>query len=121
GDDQVLLRDLLLHQLDDLRVDLEVLQVDRRNAVLLAEEVGELVLLDRSDLDQGRADAGAVLLLLLLRLAQLLDGDEVLPDEQFTESAGRHAFALTSEAGRGRSRPLHLPANVPTERRGNSI
>jgi hypothetical protein len=69
----VLLGDLLLDQLDDLRVDLEILEVDRRDAVLLAEEVGELVLLDRPDLDQRRADAGAVLLLLLLRLAELLD------------------------------------------------
>jgi hypothetical protein len=95
-DDQVLLRNLLLHQLDDLRVDLEVLQVDRRDAVLLAEEVGELVLLDRSDLDQGGADPGAVLLLLLLRFAELLDRDQVFPDEQFTEAAGGHAFALPS-------------------------
>src|SRR5262249_35705238 len=58
-----------------------------------------LVLLDRSDLDQGRADAGSVLLLLLLRFAKLLDRDQILPDEQFTEAAGGHAFALTSEGG----------------------
>ena len=84
---------MLEGSLDDLRIDLEILQVDRRDAVLLAEEVGELVLLDGAHLDERRANAGAVSLLLFLGFAELLDRDQILSDEQFTQTAGGHALA----------------------------
>ena len=44
----VLARHLLGDQLDDVRVDLELVEVDRRDAVLLGEEVGELGLVEDS-------------------------------------------------------------------------
>ena len=84
-------RDLLGDQLDDLGVDLEVLQVDRRDAVLLGEEVGELGLLDEAELGQVVPEAAARLLLLVLRLLQLLQRDQVLADQQLTETSS-HAL-----------------------------
>ena len=85
-DDVVLLADLLRDELDDLRVDLEVVEVDRRDAVLLGEEVGELRLLDGADLDEVVADAAAGLGLLVLGLLELRHRDEVLADQQLAKS-----------------------------------
>ena len=65
----------------------------------LREEVGELRLLDGAGLDQRGADAGAGLLLLLLRLAQLLDGDQVLADEQLTKATGDMLRSLPLDSG----------------------
>ena len=88
-DDLVLLGDLLRDELEDRpgrsRTPSRLIA---GTPYCLREEVGELRLLDRSDLDQRGADAGAVLLLLLLRFAQLLERDQVLADEQFTEATG---------------------------------
>ena len=42
-DDLVLLADLARDELEDLGVDLVLVEVDRRDAVLLGEEVGELL------------------------------------------------------------------------------
>ena len=51
-DDLVLLRGLGGDQLDDRRVDFELREVDRRDAVLLAEEGGDLLVLDEAHLDE---------------------------------------------------------------------
>ena len=58
----------------------------------LRQEVGELVLLDDAELGERGAEARAGPLLLFLRLAQLLEGDQLLADEQLTEPTG-HALS----------------------------
>ena len=54
---------------------------------------GELGLLDRAGLDQRGADAGAVALLIFLCLSELLDGNQVFPNQQFTKTT-RHLLSL---------------------------
>jgi len=68
----MLFRDIFGDQLDDFRIDIEIFEVDRRNAVLARQEIGEPGFLYRTSLDQCAADPGSVLLLLLLRLSELL-------------------------------------------------
>src|SRR4051812_19875303 len=75
-------------ELHHLRVDVEFLQVDRRNAVLLREEAGELRLLDEAELGQVVADAAASLLLLFLCLLKLLKRNQVFAYEQLTKPTG---------------------------------
>ena len=104
-DDEVLLRDVLRDELDDLRVDVEVFEIDGRNAVLLRQEVGELVLLDGAGLDERGANPRAGPLLFFLGLPKLLDGDQVLADEELTEPTG-HTCVLSRVAYLGRSRTL---------------
>src|SRR5262249_33719570 len=65
--------------------------VDGGDAVLLRQEVGELLLGDGALLHQERADAAAALLLLFLGLLQLLQRDQVLADKEFTEPTGHEA------------------------------
>ncbi len=110
-DHVVLLAHLPGDQLDHLGVDVEVPQVDRRDPVLLGEEPRQLVLLDVAELGQVVAEPATLLLLIILRLLQLLQGDEVLPHQELTETA-RHAFSRVewdarangTAVGRARSR-----------------
>jgi hypothetical protein len=85
---QVLLGGGLRHQLQHLGIDLELLEVDGGDAVLLGQEAGQVGLGDRPLLDQQGADAAAALLRLLLGLLELLQGDEVLTNQQFAEPSG---------------------------------
>src|SRR2546428_378562 len=57
------------------------LQVDGVDAVLFRQEVGELRLLDEAELREVVTDPAAGLLLLVLRLLQLLQRDEVFADQ----------------------------------------
>src|SRR5207248_5408560 len=95
--DQVLLGHVFGDELDDLRVDVEIFEVDCRHAVLLRKKVGELRLFDRAGLDQRGADAGAVLLLLLLRLAELLYRNQIFADKEFAKSS-RHSRLASEES-----------------------
>lgn len=57
----------LRHQGDDISVDVEFGQVDGRDAVLLGQKLGEVVLLNRPHFDEGVPQALARLLALFLR------------------------------------------------------
>jgi len=57
GNDLVLLGDFRRDQLDDVGVDLEVGQVDGRDTVLSAEERGDVVFADETQLDEVAPDA----------------------------------------------------------------
>ena len=70
-DDLVFLRGFRGDQLDDGRVDLELRQVDRGDAVLLAEQRGDLFVLDEAELDEVEAELAAVGLLIVQRILQL--------------------------------------------------
>ena len=59
-----LLRGLGGNELDDGGVDLELREVDRRDAVLLAEERGDLLVLDEPHLDEVVTELAAIGLLL---------------------------------------------------------
>ena len=87
-DDLVLLRGLGGNQLDDGRVDLELREVDRGNAVLLAEERGDLLVLDEAELDQVVAELPPVGLLMVQGLLELVRSDALLFEKQFADANG---------------------------------
>ena len=53
-------------------IDLELREVDRRNAVLLAEQGGDLLVLDEAQLDEVEAELPPIGLLMVQGLLQLL-------------------------------------------------
>ena len=92
GDDLVPLARLLRDELQDLGVDLVLLEVDRRDAVLLAEEARDLVVGDVAELGERVAEVLPGLLLLVLRVPQLRERDELLADEELAQAVViRHA------------------------------
>lgn len=73
----------------------------KRNTVAGFEAVmrlpgAELRLLDGADFDQCSADAGAALLLLFLRIAQLLNRNQALANEQLSQTTRHACFASQS-------------------------
>ena len=76
--DLIFLRGLGRDQLDDGRIDLELRQVDRRDAVLLAEERRELFVLDEPELDQIEAELPPIGLLIVQGLLELIRSDALL-------------------------------------------
>ena len=83
-----LLRGLGGNQLDDRRVDLELREVDRGNAVLLAEQGGDLFVLDEAELDEVDAELAAVGLLIVQRLLQLRRRDALFFEQQLADADG---------------------------------
>ena len=73
-------------QLDHHRVDLELVEVDRRNAVLLRDEVGELVLVQVAQGGDLGTEASALVTGLILRLTQLLGRELARFDQQLADS-----------------------------------
>ena len=84
-DHVVLDRDFFGDQLDHGAVDLELVEVDRGHAVLLGDEVGELGLVEQTDLRDLRAEPVARALRLCARLAQLLLGQQILLDQELAD------------------------------------
>ena len=76
------------NQLDDAGVDLELREVDRRNAVLLAEERGDLLVLDEAELDEIEAELAAIGLLIVQRLLQLGRRNALLFEQKLANTDG---------------------------------
>ena len=72
-------------QLDDLGIDLEPGEVDRRHAILAGEHLGDLELLDKPELHQHVAEPVLAVLLLRKRLRELLARDQAFAEEDFAE------------------------------------
>ena len=64
-------------QLDNCGIQFEVGEIDRRNAVLPREEGCDLLIGNKAELDQNRAQACARALLLSQCLLQLFSGDDL--------------------------------------------
>ena len=113
-DDLVLLGGLGRNQLEDRGVDVELGEVDEGNAVLAAEERGDLLVLDHPQLDEGHPQLAAVGLLMVQGLLQLGGGDALFAEQEFAEpnSHGCVVVAVVV-AGKGwlrvesRRRPCH--------------
>jgi hypothetical protein len=84
-DDLILLRGLRRHELDDAGVDLKLSEGDGRNAVLLAEERGDLLVFHISELDQIEAELPPILALIVQRLLKLLWCDALLLEEKLSD------------------------------------
>ena len=83
-----LLRGVGGNQLDDGRVDLELREVDGGDAVLLAEERGDLLVLDEPQLDEVVAELAPVGLLMVQGLLELLRGDALLLQKELANADG---------------------------------
>jgi DNA-binding IclR family transcriptional regulator len=85
------LGELRRHELEDVGRDLEVGEVDRRDAVLLREEVGQLGFIENAELGQALTQPCTRFTLLFLRFLQLRQRDQILADEQLTQSTHSHS------------------------------
>ena len=80
-------------------VDLELREVDRGDAVLLAEQRGDLLVLDEAELDEVEAELAAVGLLIVQRLLQLGRSDALLFEQQLANADGhRSRFSLREDS-----------------------
>ena len=86
--DLVLPRGLRGDDLDDGRVDLEVLEVDGRDTILAGQEAGDLLVPDVTQGDERLSELAPVHLLVGKGLLELLRGDHVLLQQQLTELDG---------------------------------
>ena len=87
----VLLGGLVRNELDDRRVDLELRQVDRRHAVLLAEQCRDLVVFDVPEIDQIVAELPPLRALMGQRLLELLRRNALLLEKQLSDT-NRHVI-----------------------------
>ena len=92
--DAVLAGDLAGHDLDDAGVDLEVREVDGRDAELLRQRLRDVRLGDRADANERLADLAALLALELQRGLELLLRDELLLEEEVPEFYGHGMKAM---------------------------
>ena len=90
GDDLVTFTNLRANQLQNLSIDVVLGKVDRLNAILLAQEVRDLLIGNRAEPSQRVAQADIVVLLVLLRFAQLLEADSLLAYEELAQSISAH-------------------------------
>src|SRR5205085_7729941 len=81
-------------ELDDREVDLEAGEVDGRDTVLLAEERGDLLVLDEPHLDEVVAELASVGLLLSQRLLELLGANQFLLEEELAYTNGHELSSL---------------------------
>ncbi|MGC4084612.1 MAG: hypothetical protein QM736_21465 [Vicinamibacterales bacterium] len=82
------------NELDDARVDLELGEVDRRDAVLAAEERGDLFVLDEAETNEIVTEFSPVGLLMVQGLLELLRGDAFLLEEEFADADGHVSFVF---------------------------
>ena len=86
-DHLVLPRDGRRHELQDVRIDVELAERDRGDAVLSRQESDELIVVDEVQPDENRAELLGRALLLRERLLELLGGEEAVRDEEVPETA----------------------------------
>src|SRR5205807_5533117 len=85
-EDVVLPRDIGRDQLDHRAVDLEMGEVDGRNAELLRQALGDVFLRDESKLDEGLTELAAGLLLEFQGFLELILSDQTRFRQQFAET-----------------------------------
>ena len=95
--DLILPSSLGRHQLDDGGIDLELVERNRRHAILLRQQGRDLVVLDIAQLDEIRAELAPVLPLIRQGILELLCGDALLLEKQFANS-DRHLVPRNSIA-----------------------
>src|SRR6185295_4066476 len=117
----MLLAHVLGDELDDLFLDVVVLQLDCRQAVLRAQKIGDLSIGDVAELRERVAEVAPALGLIRLSLFELLQADELFANEEFTEAVGRrirHARSLEGAKGLTKGLALSGPGRVDAAGRG---
>ena len=85
GHDHILLGHVDRNEGDDFGVDIELVEVDIGIAELAAEGLGDVLLGQVAELDEGSADGQAVLLLEFEGGLQLIDRENLFPQKQFAQ------------------------------------
>ena len=116
-EDVVLARDLGGDELQDVRVDLEVRQVDRRHAELRGERLRDVVLGDEAEPHERLAQLHPRFLLLLQGRGELLRVDELRLQEKFSE-LDRHEGNDSRSPARRQARGLSGRPEGGRRRRG---
>src|SRR5262249_53027772 len=75
------------HELQDVGVDVELAERDRRDAVLPRQKPDELVFVDEVQSNENRAELLRRAFLLRQRLLELFGGEETVSDEEIPEPA----------------------------------
>src|SRR6185436_9682512 len=91
------LADLAGDELEDRSVDLELAQVDRRQAVLLRDELGQPLVIDITKTRERRDEPLAGALGFVLRLLKLLKREHLLANQQLSNTA--HASVPQKDMG----------------------
>ena len=95
-DDLILVLRLGGDQLDDRRIDLELREIDRRHAILLRQQRGDLLVLDEAKLDEVVTELAAAGLLIVQRLLQLRRSNALLFQQQLANADGHRVLRLPS-------------------------
>jgi hypothetical protein len=74
------------NQLHDRRIDVKIRKIYGGNAVLAREEIGDVLVGQEAEFNQGAAQAAVLLLLHLDCLLQLFWGDDLLFDKKVAQS-----------------------------------
>jgi hypothetical protein len=82
-DDLILARGFGGNQLDDRGVDFELMQGDRRHAVLLRQQRGDLVVLHKPQVDQVGTELPPCRPLIVQRILELFGRDALLLEQKF--------------------------------------
>jgi hypothetical protein len=77
--------DILGNQPNDGGIDFEFLEVDGGNAVLLGDEIREVVFIEITEFRYLRAQPGALRASVIPRLPQLISSEQILLDEEFSD------------------------------------
>src|SRR6266566_4285404 len=86
-DDLVLARDRRRHELEHVRIDVELSECDRRDAVLSRQEPDELVFVNEVEADENRAELFGKALLFRERFLELFRREKSVRDEEVPEAA----------------------------------
>src|ERR1035437_6945336 len=111
GNNVVLARDVGRDELEDRRIDLEVREVDRRNAELSRQRLGDVVLADVAQLDERLAELHSGGLDFPQPFLKLLARDEFRLDEEIPELDG-HFLILAGQGAAGGSVFLAMLSGV---------
>ena len=128
GHDAVLGRDVLGNQLDHGGLDFELVEIDRRNAVVARHEIRELVLVQEAQRRDLRAEAAALRADVVAGLGELFRGQQIFADQQLADLLVQRPLPRPCANGvqRPRFRGIPIPvascaetgSNPPGYRRG---
>ena len=84
------------NEADDLRIEIELSQLDGRHAVLPAQSERDIFIAEHAEADERRAEAAAARALMVQRDVELCLGDAPLAEQQLTETNSHDPFGDTA-------------------------
>ena len=109
----VLLDNFLRNQLGHLGINLNLVKIHRRNAVLFGHEVSQFALVEKAELSNLRAKTLTLHGRLITSFRKLVSGEQILLDQQLADSLVQESlpFPLMLACDAGLFEPGHLLAD----------